>query len=1070
MKNSPLLCLFLALVFAGQLSFSQNSWKPLNGPQGITVDAIASTDDGRTFIYHQGKGIFLTSDGGDTWSPLNTGLTSINGYDCSFATGPNGKVYVVTDRKFFRLNQSGDAWEHVQITAQSFESFELVYTNPEGHVYAIRNFGDIYRSTDEGATFSLAVPDAATEGWPGNYSFNGNNNNFCEVSFGTNWSMYRFNDDGSDVTLIRNDHGVVNSMFYHPSGILFYDDDGLFRSFDKGDTWEEIEIIPGNFSQPRASAMYIYHTGELIATTSSGTYKSSDEGTTWQKMSGIIGDFRNLKYANDGNSLFFANRYCNSPKFLRSKDLGQTWDDLEGDFNFPSVSEIYKDKNKNLYANTCRHPTWEWSQDNGNTWAPFYPQGPDQPIFDIAEDPSGNLFILGQDNLWRSSDSGNTWIDISPTSQIFWFGNIHISPTGEIYLISGFESAKSSDGGNNWEPFNSPFWDTPNNFKFHPDGSIYASTSHFGEIYRTSNGGVSWDTVFHEEGLVDIHDLHINSKGYIYFFLSDFLNGTGGLYASYDNFATYNLIWDGISGSRMVSDIEGDLFIISGDGVMYSEDDGMTWEEMNQGIENYDYPSTLFIDQEQFLYLGLRDEFIHKTEEPVAESNLVIGNIWFDENGNCQKDTDETTLTNWLVQASAGGSFYHRSTGIDGSYVLSLPAGNHSLLAVLPNSLWALDCTVATDVSFPGSMDTAYVDFPISAVQLCPIMEVDASTPLLRRCFSNNYTVRYCNKGTAPADNATVDVTLDPYFIYESATAPLISQNGNVYSFAVGSVGVNDCDDFKISVKVSCDSELGQEHCVEAHAFPDSCLVDLSRSESLDCQPNIGSFDPNDKAALVEGRTESEWVKANTDIEYKIRFQNTGTDTAFTVVIQDQLSNLLDPATLRPGASSHPYQFELMETGMLRFTFHDILLPDSNINEPASHGFVKFMVSQKPDIPDGNVISNCADIFFDFNAAITTNKVELTVGEPNAVGEKGQLYQTRAIPNPFSDQTTIEIKGLDGQPLQLQLFSNTGVLLHNNKFTGPAYRLDRQDLPSGLYFYLIKKEGEVIGNGKLIVK
>ena len=159
-----------------------------------------------------------------------------------------------------------------------------------------------------------------------------------------------------------------------------------------------------------------------------------------------------------------------------------------------------------------------------------------------------------------------------------------------------------------------------------------------------------------------------------------------------------------------------------------------------------------------------------------------------------------------------------------------------------------------------------------------------------------------------------------------------------------------------------------------------------------------------------------------------------------------------------------------METGKLRFTFHDIMLPDSNINEPASHGFVKFLVSQKPDLANGNVISNFAVIFFDFNAPVSTNNVELTVGEPNAVWEARSFYRTKAVPNPFSGQTTIEINWLDGQPLELQVFSQTGAALHSAEFIAPKYPLEMTNLPSGLYFYLIKKEGERIASGKLVVQ
>ena len=984
------------------------------------------------------------------------------------AAGPGGKVYLTSDRHLFRLNQAGNGWEELSLPSNKYPKF--VYTNPEGHVYVIEIFGGIYRSTNEGSSFSVAVPDDSTQGWPKHYSFNGNNNNFCVVAYGASWRMYRFDDNGDNVVQIKSGSGIVNSIFYHPSGIFYFSDNKFSRSYDNGDSWEQSEIMPGETYQPRINLMDIYHTGEMIAATWSGMFISSDEGGTWQLMDDPLGSLTGyvVQYANDGYNLFFSGNSCGSQTLLQSKNGGQTWNRLEGNFLFSNVFKIYKDKNQNLYARNCRYPTLERSQDGGNTWAPYYIPGVDLPVVDVKENSSGQLFVLTTGAFYRFDEGNNTWENITPTTS-FWLNyQLSISPQDVLFLTSDFEFLRSVDDGDTWENINLPSFELPI-IQFHPNGDVYATTgSFFKGISRSGDGGQTWEEVFPDT--MEIYNLHINSKGHIYFLGNDLFGNTGGLYASYDNFASYDLIYPNAYFNAMESDIEGTLYLPLSEGIQYSEDDGLTWNEFNQGLPDRPFTNTIYIDKEQYLYLGINNDVIYKTAEPVAESNLVFGNIWFDKNGNCQKDDDEIPLTNWLVEAASGGSQYYRSTGTDGSFIMALPTGDHALDVVLPNNLWASDCLAGANISFPGNMDTAYVDFPIAAAYDCPLMEVDISAPLLRRCFSNDYTVRYCNTGTALAEAATVEVTLDPFFIYNSATAPLLSQNGDVYTFSIGDVGVGKCGSFKINIEVSCESELGQEHCVDAHIFPDSCNNVLPHSETLECQPNIGSFDPNDKTAFVAGHIESEWVKANTDIEYKIRFQNTGTDTAFTVVVQDQLSTLLDPATLRPGASSHPYQFEMMEPGMVRFIFHDIMLPDSNINEAASHGFVKFTVSQKNGLPDGEKITNTANIFFDFNDPVPTNLVELTVGEPTAANEQKQAFGSRAFPNPFHKTTLIEVNGLDGTALQFQLFDNTGLLHQTDYFTAPYHQLKVAGLPSGMYFYLIKKEGERVAFGKLVVQ
>jgi hypothetical protein len=62
------------------------------------------------------------------------------------------------------------------------------------------------------------------------------------------------------------------------------------------------------------------------------------------------------------------------------------------------------------------------------------------------------------------------------------------------------------------------------------------------------------------------------------------------------------------------------------------------------------------------------------------------------------------------------------------------------------------------------------------------------------------------------------------------------------------------------------------------------------------------------------------------------------------VVIRDTLSPLLDISTIRPGAASHNYDFEVYGDRVVQFSFNNILLPDSTVNEAASHGFVAFRV------------------------------------------------------------------------------------------------------------------------------
>ena len=137
-----------------------------------------------------------------------------------------------------------------------------------------------------------------------------------------------------------------------------------------------------------------------------------------------------------------------------------------------------------------------------------------------------------------------------------------------------------------------------------------------------------------------------------------------------------------------------------------------------------------------------------------------------------------------------------------------------------------------------------------------------------------------------------------------------------------------------------------------------------------------GSYDPNDKRGYPIGISDQHLIQANLQLQYVIRFQNTGTDTAFTVVIRDTLDTNLNIFTISPGVSSHDYTFRKYGPRVLEWTFENILLPDSTTNEPGSNGFITFTVDQAPNLIEGTLITNNADIYFDYNTPIITNETE----------------------------------------------------------------------------------------------
>lgn len=252
-------------------------------------------------------------------------------------------------------------------------------------------------------------------------------------------------------------------------------------------------------------------------------------------------------------------------------------------------------------------------------------------------------------------------------------------------------------------------------------------------------------------------------------------------------------------------------------------------------------------------------------------------------------------------------------------------------------------------------------------------------------------------------------------------------------------------------------------------------LDDADEWKDIECRANSGSYDPNDKQGLPTGYGAQQYIKPGVDIEYLIRFQNTGTDTAFTVVIRDTLSAWLDPGSVVPGASSHPYRFDYYGDGFLKFVFDPIALPDSNVNVAGSQGFVSFRVKQMPDVPLQTDIYNRAAIYFDFNEPVITNRTHHKVGINFVTVDAWTPAQEGLVlhisPNPATDQVTLTIGGTYNiQDGCAELTDLTGRHTTRIHFSGNQINLERGQLPAGIYMLRITSEGKITGYAKLIFK
>ncbi|MEM6343064.1 MAG: T9SS type A sorting domain-containing protein [Bacteroidota bacterium] len=255
-------------------------------------------------------------------------------------------------------------------------------------------------------------------------------------------------------------------------------------------------------------------------------------------------------------------------------------------------------------------------------------------------------------------------------------------------------------------------------------------------------------------------------------------------------------------------------------------------------------------------------------------------------------------------------------------------------------------------------------------------------------------------------------------------------------------------------------------------------LGNSNPSEAIFCQENVFAYDPNDKLAQPKGYGPGHLIYNNTPLDYTIRFQNTGTDTARRVIILDTLSPLLDINSIELGAASHPYTFDIIRDNVLRFTFNPIVLPDSGANQAASNGNISFKVQLADNLPDGTLIENRAAIYFDYNPPIITPIVFHSIGSDfvpinltYSVEPIRPELSVKVWPNPFREAVNIKIENRPYSQLSIEIMDINGRLVKIETVqNSQEIVVQAPHWPAGIYFFRLLGEGEELARGKMVLK
>jgi hypothetical protein len=440
----------------------------------------------------------------------------------------------------------------------------------------------------------------------------------------------------------------------------------------------------------------------------------------------------------------------------------------------------------------------------------------------------------------------------------------------------------------------------------------------------------------------------------------------------------------------------------------------------------------------------------------------VSGTVHYETDVDCLQDGLEVGIPYQLLKATPGPVY--GITSSNGAYSIALPFGSYALEQLNPDAVQL--CPTASPIPFTVSSGNNAV-LNIADSTLSPFdLSVYALQGISRVGFPFTFSVRLINNTGASGENVNVTFTHDPLFTFISGTNDPVATPGQV-QWNIPVIAPFEQRWLQFTVQVPPDPQLlGLVHSWSATATSTSNESNTANNTDTGQGTIVASYDPNDKVGTANNSQSTEHYYLDQDlwIDYVVRFQNTGNDTAFTVVIRDVIEQDLDIESLQILGASHAFIPSFGEGRELVFTFPNILLPDSTTDLLASQGFVAFRMKPRIGLLPGDLIENSAAIYFDFNEPIITETSVLVAELSSGVEGPGRsLMQLRPVP--AGDHVWVTVASA---AKQLVVRSSDGriVLVRNERWSN--FELDITGLSPGAFTLEVILENGDIERGRFI--
>jgi photosystem II stability/assembly factor-like uncharacterized protein len=495
--------------------------------------------------YDEGTGVYRSSDRGETWAKLTTGLTDTQVSSLAFDPLNPDLIYAATlNGNVFSSADGGNNWEFgAQVTTDTGDFVKRVYVNPFGahEVWFVdEGCGRVF--TSSGPSLLHWEPVTITTGIQ--------SLTFHPTISGTIWAAGGaglVSTDGGQTWQSAGSglwpgslytHGVKNfavDAMTNPANPILYAGTGrgMYKSVDGGLSWfESHQDLSGVVVWKLAVSPH--DPQELYASTASrGALWSGNGGHSWVELdmpqSGWFADL--VVDPITPTRLYFTGEDGSSGTLLPvvriSNDRGASWHtrvlsiphalQAQGWYGRAYALAVDPSQPGHLLAGIGLYPpgwTGGWvgprgglylSQDYGEHWQMIQPSVPISHVAVIVYDPVDPQIVYAGTRggtLLKSVDSGVTWQSIYTWPGIPDIVTIAVHPTHhEIALAGLMESARgipggedglfrSADGGHSWELLSEGSWVWVLAYDAHDPPFLYAGS---GGLWRSIDNGQTWE-------------------------------------------------------------------------------------------------------------------------------------------------------------------------------------------------------------------------------------------------------------------------------------------------------------------------------------------------------------------------------------------------------------------------------------------------------------------------------------------------------------------------------------------------------------------------------------------------